>query len=146
MVEEVLKVLRTNKQITEQQYQELLGKAHAAESSQASPSTPARPKVGYKPGRGFQFGSVDGKHTLTIGGRVLTRWGYTDRDGDATGQSDESEFRIAAARLWWMMHLLGYPAQVLDGGWQAWLALQAALESGPASPPGLRLCRRIMRS
>ena len=99
MVEEVLKVLRANGQISEQQYQELLGKAHASESSQASLTTPARPRVGYEPGQGFQFESADGKHTLAIGGRVLTRWEYTDRDGDATGQSDESEFRIAAARL-----------------------------------------------
>ena len=99
MVEEVLKVLRTNGQITEQQYQELLGKAPAADSSSAAPSTPDRPTVGYKPGQGFQFESADGKHTLAVGGRVLTRWGYTDRDGGATRQSNESEFRIAAARL-----------------------------------------------
>ena len=98
-VEELLKVLRINGQITEQQYQELQGKADASDSSQASPTSPARAKVDYKPGRGFQFESADGKHTLAIGGRLLTRWGYTDRDGGATGQSDESEFRIAAARL-----------------------------------------------
>ncbi len=65
--------------------------------------------------------------------RLLT-WGW--QPGRGLVAYDAAGGAVAAARLWWMMHLLGYPAQVLDGGWQAWLALQAALESGPASPPG----------
>lgn len=35
-----------------------------------------------------------------------------------------------AARLWWMLRWLGHEAvAVLDGGWQAWLAAQGAVET-----------------
>ncbi len=39
-------------------------------------------------------------------------------------------------RLWWMLKWLGHEAvAVLDGGWQAWLASGAAVETGtPAAP------------
>ena len=34
---------------------------------------------------------------------------------------------LAAARLWWLLRYMGHPSMaVLDGGWQAWLAWQAA--------------------
>jgi len=36
-----------------------------------------------------------------------------------------------AARLWWMLHVLGEPVAVLDGGMAAWTG---ELESGPVSP------------
>lgn len=38
-----------------------------------------------------------------------------------------------AARLWWMLHALGLPAQVLDGGFAAWR--QAGLPVATASAP-----------
>jgi thiosulfate/3-mercaptopyruvate sulfurtransferase len=37
-----------------------------------------------------------------------------------------------AARLWWMLHVLGHPAAVLDGGLGAWAE---PLERGEGSPP-----------
>lgn len=36
-----------------------------------------------------------------------------------------------AARLWWMLHVLGQPVAVLDGGLPAWTG---ALEAGPVEP------------
>lgn len=47
-----------------------------------------------------------------------------------------------AARLWWMLHVLGHPVAVLDGGIGAWVAAGGELEVGspdpsiaPADPP-----------
>ncbi len=86
IVEEMLEVLRANGQITHQQYQQFMGKAKVSQPASPATEKPASPKatVGYQPGRGFQFESADGKHTLAIGGRIQTRWGYTDRDGGAS--------------------------------------------------------------
>ncbi len=42
---------------------------------------------------------------------------------------------MTAARLWWMLHILGHPVAVLDGGLAAW---PGVLETGPdaaSSPP-----------
>ncbi|WBO21556.1 sulfurtransferase [Sphingomonas abietis] len=40
-----------------------------------------------------------------------------------------------AARLWWMARAAGVPVMVLDGGWQAWQAIGAPVESGAAGVP-----------
>lgn len=41
-----------------------------------------------------------------------------------------------AARLWWMLRWIGHKqVQVLDGGWQAWLAAGLPAETGAAAPP-----------
>lgn len=43
---------------------------------------------------------------------------------DSSGQS--------AARLWWMLRWAGYPhVALLDGGWQAWQAAQAPIDTQP---------------
>lgn len=127
IAEEILDVLQANGQITEQQYADLLGKARAeqvAKSPQvrADQPAPSGVKMGYRPGQGFHFESADGQHTLSLGGRVQTRWSYTDRDGRAAGNADESEFRLRSARLWWQGHAFGprlsyfLQTEVIDGG------------------------------
>jgi thiosulfate/3-mercaptopyruvate sulfurtransferase len=40
-----------------------------------------------------------------------------------------------ATRLWWMLRAIGFTnAAVLDGGWKAWVATGASVESGDAVP------------
>ncbi len=49
---------------------------------------------------------------------------------------DEGALR-AAARLFWLLELLGHPAvAVLDGGWPAWAAQDGAAASGAPAPAG----------
>ncbi len=74
-----------------------------------------------------------GRHPLPAAWVFMQRllaWGW--RPGRTLVAYDAAGGAIAAARLWWMMRLLGQPAQVLDGGWQAW---HAAVESGPTAWP-----------
>ena len=47
---------------------------------------------------------------------------------------DDTRFAFAS-RLWWMMRSLGYrPPQLLNGGFQAWLAAGGEAEPGPVRP------------
>ena len=51
---------------------------------------------------------------------------------------DEND-SMAAARAWWLLRYFGHEqVQVLDGGYQAWLAADEPIETGPAAapPPG----------
>ncbi len=50
--------------------------------------------------------------------RVLSRWGWTPQT--FTVAYDDAGGALAAARLWWMMRLIGGNAAVLDGGIKAW--------------------------
>ncbi len=52
---------------------------------------------------------------------------------------------VGAARAWWLLGLFGHDdAQVLDGGLQAWRALNYPLESGePDAPPAARFTPRL---
>ena len=48
---------------------------------------------------------------------------------------DEND-SVAAARAWWLLRYFGHQqVQVLDGGYQAWLAADEPIESGPAPAP-----------
>ena len=48
---------------------------------------------------------------------------------------DEND-STAAARAWWLLRYFGHPqVQVLDGGYQAWLAADQPIETGPAPAP-----------
>jgi thiosulfate/3-mercaptopyruvate sulfurtransferase len=69
-----------------------------------------------------------GRHPLPAPGALASALG---RLGIAHGQPvvayDDAGGSIAA-RLWWMLHALGEPVAVLDGGLQAW---PSGLEAGP---------------
>jgi hypothetical protein len=61
------------------------------------------PKLSYKPGTGFGFKTADGDFSLSIGGRLQTRFTYEiedDDDGDLDAQDDLPNFTTPRARLW----------------------------------------------
>lgn len=62
----------------------------------------------------------------------LARWGW--RPGRPVVAYDAHAGAIGAARLWWMLRLLGQPAAVLDGGWSAWVAAGLPQQQGAPAP------------
>lgn len=68
-------------------------------------------------------GAGEGRHPLPSPeafAQVLSRWGFTDQSHVV---AHDQASGAAAARLWWMLRARGHArVQVLDGGWQAWLA------------------------
>ena len=56
-------------------------------------------------------------------------------DGQPVVAYDEND-STAAARAWWLLRYFGHQqVQVLDGGYQAWLAADLPIETGPAPAP-----------
>jgi len=76
-----------------------------------------------------------GRHPLpdaTAFSAVLARWGWT-RQTQVVAY-DDAGGALAAARLWWMLRLVGARnAAVLDGGWGAWQ--RAGLPVEATTPP-----------
>jgi thiosulfate/3-mercaptopyruvate sulfurtransferase len=65
---------------------------------------------------------------------VLARWGWTP--STRVVAYDDAGGASAAARLWWMLRLVGARDVVLlDGGWGAWKRAGLPLETTPASRP-----------
>jgi thiosulfate/3-mercaptopyruvate sulfurtransferase len=63
---------------------------------------------------------------------ALARWGWT-REAFVVAY-DDAHGALAAARLWWLLRLVGHTqAAVLDGGLAAWRAAGFALESGASA-------------
>ncbi|MDR3445790.1 MULTISPECIES: sulfurtransferase [unclassified Dyella] len=73
-----------------------------------------------------------GRHPLPLENAfsdVLSRWGW--RDGTQIVCYDAANGSLAAARLWWLLKLAGIrDVAVLDGGYQAWVAVGKPVESG----------------
>lgn len=73
-----------------------------------------------------------GRHPLPDDARLsamLSRWGW--QPGRRVIAYDDAGGALAAARLWWLLRLVGeHEAQVLDGGWAAWRAASLPIESG----------------
>jgi thiosulfate/3-mercaptopyruvate sulfurtransferase len=56
-------------------------------------------------------------------------------DGRPVLVYDEND-SMAAARAWWLLRYFGHQqVQILDGGYQAWLAADQPIETGPAPAP-----------
>jgi thiosulfate/3-mercaptopyruvate sulfurtransferase len=56
-------------------------------------------------------------------------------DGRPVLVYDEND-SVAAARAWWLLRYFGHQqVQVLDGGYQAWLAADEPIETGPVPAP-----------
>jgi len=63
---------------------------------------------------------------------VLARWGWTPQLRVVA--YDSANGALAAARLWWMLRLVGVgEAAVLDGGWPAWQAAGFPVETTTSS-------------
>jgi thiosulfate/3-mercaptopyruvate sulfurtransferase len=104
-----------------------------------------RYRAGHLPGA--QFTDLDGdlagppgtggRHPLPDAGTfqaAMRRAGISDdRPVVAYDENDST----AAARAWWLLRYFGHQqVQVLDGGYQAWLAADLPIETGPATAPG----------
>ena len=76
-----------------------------------------------------------GRHPLPhdlVFSAALSRSGW--RPGLDVVAYDDAHGALAAARLWWLLRLAGVRnAMVLDGGWAAWRASGAAVESVPSA-------------
>jgi thiosulfate/3-mercaptopyruvate sulfurtransferase len=86
-----------------------------------------------------------GRHPLPLESAfnaLLSRWGW--RPGLQVVCYDTAAGALAAARLWWLLRLVGVrEAAVLDGGYAAWLAAGLPVESGePAARPASRVSLR----
>jgi thiosulfate/3-mercaptopyruvate sulfurtransferase len=63
---------------------------------------------------------------------LLSRWGW--QAGMQVVSYDAGSGALAAARLWWLLRLVGVrEVAVLDGGYAAWLAAGLPVESGAAA-------------
>jgi thiosulfate/3-mercaptopyruvate sulfurtransferase len=92
-----------------------------------------------------------GRHPLPLESalsQVLSRWGW--QPGMNVVSYDAAGGALAAARLWWLLRLVGSTnAMVLDGGYAAWLALDLPIEKGapvqrPASEVSMHYDSRQM--
>jgi thiosulfate/3-mercaptopyruvate sulfurtransferase len=77
----------------------------------------------------------NGRHPLPDRGdfaALMRAQGLTARMEVVVYDADSSMF---AAHLWWMLRWLGHEAvSVLDGGWAAWRAIGAEVETGTRTP------------
>lgn len=75
-----------------------------------------------------------GRHPLPLESAfnvLLSRWGW--QPGMQMVSYDAANGALAAARLWWLLRLVGVrDVAVLDGGYAAWLAAGLPVERGPA--------------
>jgi thiosulfate/3-mercaptopyruvate sulfurtransferase len=83
-----------------------------------------------------------GRHPLPLEpafNELLSRWGW--HAGVQAVSYDAGNGALAAARLWWLLRLVGVrQAAVLDGGYAAWLAAGLPTESGePVARPASRV-------
>ncbi len=83
-----------------------------------------------------------GRHPLPLESAfnmLLSRWGW--HSGMQVVSYDSAGGALAAARLWWLLRLVGVrEAAVLDGGYQAWLAAGLPAATGEtALRPATRL-------
>lgn len=71
---------------------------------------------------GFKTGK-NGRHPLPDPTLLAERFAAAGIGKDSTVVAYDAQGGMFAARLWWLLRWLGHDAvQVLDGGWQAWLA------------------------
>jgi len=73
---------------------------------------------------------------------LLARWGWTPQT--TVVAYDNANGALAAARLWWMMRLIGHRATaVLDGGLGAWIRAGYSLTPETPSRPATRVHARF---
>ncbi len=80
-----------------------------------------------------------GRHPLPDSGAFEAAMRRAGVDDDRPVLVYDENDSVAAARAWWLLRYFGHQqVQVLDGGYQAWLAADEPIETGPAPapPPG----------
>jgi thiosulfate/3-mercaptopyruvate sulfurtransferase len=80
-----------------------------------------------------------GRHPLPDTGAFEAAMRRAGVDDDRPVLVYDENDSVAAARAWWLLRYFGHQqVQVLDGGYQAWLAADEPIETGPvpAPPPG----------
>jgi thiosulfate/3-mercaptopyruvate sulfurtransferase len=80
-----------------------------------------------------------GRHPLPDAGAFEAAMRRAGVDDDRPVVIYDENDSMAAARAWWLLRYFGHQqVQVLDGGYQAWLAADEPIETGPAPapPPG----------
>jgi thiosulfate/3-mercaptopyruvate sulfurtransferase len=76
---------------------------------------------------------------------ALSRWGW--RPDLEVVAYDDANGALAAARLWWMLRLIGHRrVSVLDGGFAAWRAADMPVESGASLRPATNVNATIDRA
>ena len=77
-----------------------------------------------------------GRHPLPDAGAFGAAMRRAGVSGDRPVVAYDENDSTAAARAWWLLRYFGHPqVQVLDGGYQAWLAADYRIETGPAPAP-----------
>lgn len=73
----------------------------------------------------------NGRHPLPDPAVLAARFGGLGIGPQTQVVAYDDTQGMIASRLWWLLRWLGHDAvAVLDGGWQAWLAIGGALEDG----------------
>ena len=97
VVEDILEILRSSRQISEQQFRDLLIKARAEEGAKQAvlesakqaaleikKQDPSALRVYWKDG--IRLDSGDGGFKLKLGGRIMNDWALFDEDGEVKGK------------------------------------------------------------
>lgn len=81
-----------------------------------------------------------GRHPLPSPAEMTRLFGRLGIDAATQVVAYDNQSGHYAARLWWMLRLMGHEsAAVLDGGWPAWRAAGLPVERGEGRPPPARL-------
>lgn len=81
-----------------------------------------------------------GRHPLPSPAAMARVFGRLGIDGATQVVAYDDQSGHYAARLWWMLRLMGHePVAVLDGGWPGWLAAGLPVEGGSGDVPPERL-------
>lgn len=91
------------------------------------------------PPGGGRPGGPGGRHPLPDADAFEAAMRRAGVDDDRPVVVYDENDSMAAARAWWLLRYFGHEqVQVLDGGYQAWLAADEPIETGPAAapPPG----------
>lgn len=81
-----------------------------------------------------------GRHPLPTPAEMTRLFGRLGIDGRTQVVAYDDQSGHYAARLWWMLQLMGHrAAAVLDGGWPAWLDAGLPIRTGEEGAPAERL-------
>jgi len=86
----------------------------------------------------------NGRHPLPDPVQLAQCFADNGISSDSTVVAYDAQGGMYAARLWWLLRWLGHDAvQVLDGGWQAWLAAGYPTTQDAAQRPAAQFTQQI---